>query len=87
MVEGGEHKVIVAYDGFRSESQAITLEGDQSDYVLNLNITLHKNGSSWYLVGGLVLGAIFTTILVAFYFLDARNKSSIIKFQCSIIVL
>jgi len=74
-VEPGEHKVLIAYDGYSGE-QAINLSGDSKEYKLNITVEKKNNFASpqaLILIGGLMF--IIAVLLVPFLRFRSRKTA------------
>ncbi|MFA9289345.1 MAG: carboxypeptidase regulatory-like domain-containing protein [Weeksellaceae bacterium] len=70
-VEPGDHRVIVAYDGFEGE-QALTLTGDVKEY--NLNITVEKKTVVFSTQSKVIIGVMSLIILALIVILIKQRR-------------
>jgi hypothetical protein len=73
-VEPGDHKVLIAYDGYKGE-QAINLTGDVKEFSFNIQVKQQNAFLNPQVVG--VIGILFVVIgVMAFMLIKAKRKET-----------
>ncbi|HRN69901.1 MAG TPA: carboxypeptidase-like regulatory domain-containing protein, partial [Candidatus Woesebacteria bacterium] len=73
-VEGGNHTVYLAYEGYVGEEK-ISLNSEDKKATINLTIEV-KPYSNWMLIGGIITIIILSSIILLLLFLLKRRKKA-----------